>query len=90
MTKSGTNKAHGTLFNFLRNDKMDARGFFPTSKPKLRQNQFGGTIGGPVLIPKVYNGKDRTFFFSNYEGIRIRQETFGRFTLPTDEQREVT
>ena len=58
-----------------------------TSKPKLRQNQFGGTVGGPVYIPKIYNGKDRTFFFSNYEGIRIRQEQFGRFTLPTDEQR---
>ena len=87
VTKSGTNNLHGTAFDFLRNDKMDARGFFPTSKPKLRQNQFGGTIGGPVYIPKIYNGKDRTFFFSNYEGVRIRQEQFGRFTLPTDEQR---
>ncbi len=87
MTKSGTNNVHGTLFNFLRNDKMDARGFFPTSKPKLRQNQFGGTVGGPVYIPKLYDGRDKTFFFSNYEGIRIRQEQFGRFTLPTDEQR---
>ena len=57
------------------------------ANPKLRQNQFGGTVGGPVYIPKIYNGKDRTFFFSNYEGIRIRQEQFGRFTLPTDEQR---
>jgi len=87
VTKSGTNSVHGTLFNFLRNDKMDARGFFPTTKPKLRQNQFGGTIGGPVYIPKVYDGRDRTFFFSNFEGIRIRQEQFGRFTMPTDEQR---
>ncbi|HYI92604.1 MAG TPA: carboxypeptidase-like regulatory domain-containing protein, partial [Bryobacteraceae bacterium] len=87
VTKSGTNNFHGTAFDFLRNDKMDARGFFPTSKPKLRQNQFGGTIGGPVYIPRIYNGKDRTFFFSNYEGVRIRQEQFGRFTLPTDEQR---
>ncbi len=87
VTKSGTNEVHGTLFNFLRNDAMDARGFFPTSKPKLRQNQFGGTIGGPVVLPKLYNGKDRTFFFSNYEGIRIRQENFGRFILPTNEQR---
>ena len=57
------------------------------AKPKLRQNQFGGTVGGPVYIPKLYDGKDQTFFFSNYEGIRIRQEQFGRFTLPTDEQR---
>ncbi len=87
VTKSGTNRVHGTLFNFLRNDKMDARGFFPTSKPKLRQNQFGGTVGGPVYLPKLYNGKDRTFFFSNYEGIRIRQEQFGRFMVPSDEQR---
>jgi hypothetical protein len=87
VTKSGTNSVHGTLFNFLRNDKMDARGFFPTSKPTLRQNQFGGTIGGPVYIPKVYDGRDRTFFFSNYEGIRIRQQQFGRFTVPTDDQR---
>jgi len=87
VTKSGTNAVHGTLFNFLRNDKMDARGFFPTSKPKLRQNQFGGTVGGPVYIPKIYDGRDKTFFFSNYEGIRIRQEQFGRFTVATDEQR---
>src|ERR1700712_4723723 len=66
---------------------MDARGFFPTSKPELRQNQFGGTIGGPVVIPKLYNGKNRTFFFSNYEGLRIHQQQFGRYTLPTDAQR---
>src|SRR5581483_9102774 len=87
VTKSGSNSVHGTAFNFLRNDKLDARGFFPASKPKLRQNQFGGTIGGPVYIPKLYNGKDRTFFFSNYEGIRIRQTQFGSFIVPTDDQR---
>ncbi|MCI0621657.1 MAG: TonB-dependent receptor [Acidobacteria bacterium] len=87
VTKSGTNTLHGTLFNFLRNDKMDARGFFPTSKPKLRQNQFGGTVGGPVYLPKIYDGRNRTFFFSNYEGIRIRQEAFGRFIVPTEAQR---
>jgi hypothetical protein len=87
VTKSGTNALHGTLFDFLRNDKLVARGFFPATKPKLRQNQFGGTFGGPVYIPKIYNGKNRTFFFSNYEGIRIRQEQFGSFTVPTDEQR---
>lgn len=87
VTKAGTNTLHGTLFDFLRNDKMDARGFFPTSKPKLRQNQFGGTVGGPVYIPKIYNGKNRTFFFSNYEGIRIRQEQFGRYMVPSDVQR---
>ena len=51
MTKSGTNNVHGTLFNFLRNDKMDARGFFPTSKPKLRQNQFGERWAVPFTSP---------------------------------------
>lgn len=87
ITKSGTNSVHGTGFDFLRNDKLDARGFFPASKPKLRQNQFGGTVGGPVVIPKIYNGRNRTFFFFNYEGIRIRQQQFGSFTFPTDDQR---
>src|SRR5712691_8786240 len=87
VTKSGGNQVHGTLYDFLRNDKMDARGFFPTSKPKLRQNQFGGTVGGPVYIPKLYRGKDHTFFFSNYEGLRIRQEQFGAFIVPTNAQR---
>jgi hypothetical protein len=86
ITKSGTNSLHGTLYDFLRNDKMDARGFFPTSKPALRQNQFGGTVGGPVYIPKLYKGKNRTFFFSNYEGLRIRQQTFGQFIVPSDAQ----
>ncbi|MFN7935540.1 MAG: carboxypeptidase regulatory-like domain-containing protein [Bryobacteraceae bacterium] len=62
-TKSGTNELHGSLFEFLRNDKLDARGFFAAAKPPLRQNQFGGTVGGPVL-------KNRTFFFVSYEGYR--------------------
>lgn len=80
VTKSGTNEFHGTVFNFLRNDALDARGFFPTSKPKLRQNQFGGTVGGPII-------KNRTFFFANYEGLRVRQESFGRRIVPTAAQR---
>lgn len=66
VTQSGTNKFHGTAFEFLRNDVLDARGFFlpPTQqKPPLRRNQFGGSLGGPIE-------KDRTFFFVNYEGVR--------------------
>src|SRR5579862_7322727 len=47
----------------------------------------GGTVGGPVYLPKLYNGKNRTFFFSNYEGLRIRQQSFGSFIVPTDAQR---
>src|SRR5262249_16676780 len=64
VTKSGTNRYHGSLYEFLRNDNLDARNFFDTGKlPEFKQNQFGGTFGGPVK-------KDRTFFFGSYEGFR--------------------
>jgi hypothetical protein len=63
ITKSGTNQLHGTAFEFLRNDKFDARGFFDPSIAELRQNQFGGTVGGHVI-------KDRLFFFTDYQGTR--------------------
>lgn len=66
-TKSGTNALHGSLYEFLRNDKLDGRNFFAASRPKLRYNQFGASLGGPIR-------KDRTFFFANYEGLRIRRE----------------
>jgi hypothetical protein len=62
ITKSGTNNLHGTLYEFLRNDFFDARNFFSAGVNPLRRNQFGGGIGGPVILPH-YNGKDRTFFF---------------------------
>lgn len=71
VTKSGTNELHGVLFNFLRNDKLNTRNFFASGKDPLRRNQFGGTIGGPIRLPK-YNGKDRSFFFFAYEGTRQR------------------
>ncbi len=74
--KSGTNEVHGALFEFLRNSAMDAKNFFdsPTNPiPPFKQNQFGGTAGGPVYIPHVYNGKNKTFFFVDYQGTRIRQ-----------------
>jgi hypothetical protein len=66
ITKSGSNAFHGSLYEFFRNKVLNARGFFDTTKPDFKQNQFGGTIGGPIR-------KDRTFFFSSYEGRRIRQ-----------------
>ena len=72
-TKSGTNAIRGTLYEFLRNDKMDARNFFGSRRDILKRNQFGVSVGGPVVIPKVYNGKNRLFFFVNYEGMRERQ-----------------
>ncbi len=87
--KSGTNQYHGDLFEFLRNDKFDARGFFARSKSMLRQNEFGGTFGGPLVLPKLYNGKDRTFFFAAYSGFRLRGGiAAGNLqTLPTTQQR---
>jgi hypothetical protein len=63
ITHSGTNKFHGTGYEFLRNDVLDAENFFDTKKIPFRRNQFGGSVGGPIR-------KDRTFFFANYEGIR--------------------
>jgi hypothetical protein len=85
--KSGTNHVHGSLWEFVRNDKFDAANFFENSggirKGKYRQNQFGGSIGGPVFIPHVYNGKDKTFFFFDYEATRIRQAIPYFSTVPT-------
>ncbi len=75
-TRSGTNGWHGSAYNYFRNDALDANNWFSnataTPKPATRQNNFGATLGGPVRIPKVYNGKDRTFFFFSYEGLRLR------------------
>src|SRR5262249_49347877 len=63
---------HGNAFDFIRNDACDARGFFNLTVPVYRQHDFGGTAGGPVRIPKLYHGKNRTFFFLSYEGFRNR------------------
>jgi hypothetical protein len=70
--KSGTNKFHGNLYEFLRNTDFDARGFFNSSVAVHHENEFGGSIGGPVRIPKIYNGKDKTFFFVNVEQYLLR------------------
>src|ERR1051326_8509421 len=82
VTKSGTNQLHGALLEFLRNQVLDARSFFtlptpanPTAKkPPLRQNQFGVEFDGPVYIPKLFNGRDKTFFLASYEGYRLVQQ----------------
>lgn len=77
VTRSGTNDLHGTAFDYLRNDFFDANDWFndhvgqPISP--LRQNDFGGTLGGPILIPRLYNGKSKSFFFASYEGLRLTQ-----------------
>jgi hypothetical protein len=85
--KSGTNGLHGAAWEFLRNDAMDARSFFATRKPPLRRNQFGANAGGPVWIPNLYNGRDRTFWFFNYEGQRLRQGATFAPSVPTSPMR---
>src|SRR5262249_25918368 len=82
-TKSGSNQFRGVLYEFLRNEKLDSRNFFGARRDLLKRNQFGASIGGPVLIPKVYNGKNKTFFFFNYEGLRERQGNVISRTSPT-------
>src|SRR6266498_527851 len=84
VTRSGTNRFSGTLFNYFRNDALDANDWFANSRglkrPALRQNDFGGVLGGPLYLlrfgeggPSFYSGKNRTFFFFSYEGLRLRQ-----------------
>lgn len=82
VSKSGTNQLHGSIFEFDRNDAFDAKGPFQTSIPELRQNQFGFVVGGPVYIPKVYDGRNKTFFLVNYEGWRINNGTNLFFSAP--------
>jgi hypothetical protein len=75
VSKSGGNSLHGSVFEFLRNDAFDAKAPFQSSLPELRQNQFGFVAGGPVYIPKVYDGRNKTFWLVNYEGWRIHNGT---------------
>ncbi len=99
-TKSGTNQWHGSASEYLRNDALDATDFFTNyqraanaalTKPALRQNDFDATFGGPVRIPGAYNGKDKTFFFVSYEGLRLRQpQPAGSFPVPDDTLRQQT
>lgn len=86
VSKSGTNQYHGAAYDFLRNDALDARGFFAPSRSVYKQNDFGASAGGPVRIPKAYNGVNRTFFFVAYEGFRNRLGSNGTIlTVPTPE-----
>jgi hypothetical protein len=85
--KSGTNDLHGTAYEFLRNSAMDAKNYFDAGDqpiPPFKQNQFGFSLGGPIVLPKLYNGRDRTFFFVDYQGTRIRMGTTQIATVPTD------
>lgn len=86
-TKSGTNQLHGALWEYLRNKVLNANTFFANNagqaRPSFTQNQYGFNVGGPVYIPHVYNGRDKTFFFVNWEGFALRQGTTFVETVPT-------
>ncbi len=89
-SKSGTNDFHGSAYEFLRNNDLDANNWFSNRSgipiSIYKQNDFGATVGGPVWIPKVYHGRNKTFFFFSYEGFRNRTGANGtQFTIPTPE-----
>jgi hypothetical protein len=79
VSKSGTNEIHGTIYDFMRNDALDARGFFAQRKSVLKQHDFGASVGGPIWLPNKifgplgYDGRNRTFFFFAFEGFRNRE-----------------
>lgn len=77
LSRSGTDNIHGSAFDYLRNNYFDANDWFNDHYgdpiTPLRQNDFGGTLGGPIILPKLYNGKDKSFFFLSYEGLRLTQ-----------------
>jgi hypothetical protein len=79
VTRSGTNIFHGSIYDYIRNNFFDANDWFNDyygkPEPALRQNDFGGTLGGPIRLPGLYSGRDRSFFFAAYEGLRLAQPT---------------
>ncbi|HWB96099.1 MAG TPA: hypothetical protein VG672_05340, partial [Bryobacteraceae bacterium] len=87
VTRSGTNEYHGAAWEFLRNTVLDARNFFDPARPQFKQNQFGGTFGGPLRLPR-YRGRDRTFFFGYYEGFRYVRSANSVASVPTAAMRE--
>jgi hypothetical protein len=82
VTKSGTNELHGSAWEYVRNTVFDATPYF-VPKPFFHQNQFGGAVGGPAVIPKLYNGRNRTFFFGSYQGYRYSKAENSPLLVPT-------
>jgi hypothetical protein len=87
-TKSGTNKFHGSLFEYLQNSALDANPYGFNGKAPKHFNTFGGSLGGPLSIPHVYNGKDKTFMFVDYEGNRRTTAVAQQFLVPTQAERD--
>jgi len=94
VTRSGTNDVHGSVFEFLRNASLDARNYFAKVDfnnrriPPFARNEFGGTIGGPVKVPGIYDGRDRTFYFGEYQGFRQVLGTTQVLPVPTADERK--
>jgi hypothetical protein len=91
VTKSGTNELHGSLYEFLRNSRMDSNNFFANAVGRplasFKRNEFGVTAGGPIYLPKLYNGRNRSFFFAAYEGRRLRSGSTIIQSLPSTLER---
>ncbi len=98
ITRSGSNEFHLSVFNYFRNDALDANDWFANrdglKKPALRQNDFGGVLGGPVVLPNfaegkqpIYDGRNRTYFFASYEGLRLLQPLVGIAAVPSSSAR---
>ncbi len=92
VVKSGSNQIKGDLWEYLRNEDLNANDYFNKQNDKARQeyrqNQFGGTVGGPVVLPKLYNGLNKTFFFFDYQRTDVTQQAaFSAFTVPTNGMR---
>jgi hypothetical protein len=84
VSKSGTNKLHGSLYEYVRNGDFTARNWFASLPDPSKQNEYGFTLGGPVILPKVYRGGDKTFFYMLYEGFNYRTQAGGtNLTVPT-------
>src|SRR5439155_4555356 len=88
VTRSGTNKLQGSVYEYFRNEKLNANDWqsnrFGAKKAAFHDNVFGGALGGPVVIPKVYSGRNKTFFFMNYEGTRHNEGSNAQLTgVPT-------
>jgi outer membrane receptor protein involved in Fe transport len=95
VTRSGSNDFHGSVFDYFRNDVLDSNDWFANSRrlrrPALRQNDFGGVLGGPIFLPRFgeggkqpgYDGRNKTFFFFSYEGLRLRQPLVGITDVPS-------
>jgi len=92
ITRSGTNEVHGGLFDYLRNTDLNANDLFNNSsgiaRPKFIQNIYGFSLGGPVVLPKIYNGKNKTFIFGNFQGRRTKQEVVRNRTVLTSDAKK--